>query len=233
MTIDRALLVVAKQPVPGQTKTRLCPPLTHAQAADLYECFLRDTLDTMRTVMKVKAIIGYLPDDAQEYFRQLAPDMELIGQLGETLGERLDHLLKVTLNNGFQQAVIMDSDSPTLPASYLIQAFDQLAEADVVLGPTRDGGYYLIGAKRPQSQLVRQVQMSTPHVLSDTLKLAKAIGITIALLPIWYDVDNISDLFHLDREIKHQADKGIAPATRQWLEQTDWHDHRDRKWPFR
>jgi glycosyltransferase A (GT-A) superfamily protein (DUF2064 family) len=91
----------------------------------------------------------------------------------------------------------------------------------------------LIGAKRPQSQLVRQVQMSTPHVLSDTLKLAKAIGITIALLPIWYDVDNISDLFHLDREIKHQADKGIAPATRQWLEQTDWHDHRDRKWPFR
>ena len=229
MTIDRALLVVAKQPVPGQTKTRLCPPLTHAQAADLYECFLRDTLDTMRTVMKVKAIIGYLPDDAQEYFRQLAPDMELIGQLGETLGERLDHLLKVTLNNGFQQAVIMDSDSPTLPASYLIQAFDQLAEADVVLGPTRDGGYYLIGAKRPQSQLVRQVQMSTPHVLSDTLKLAKAIGITIALLPIWYDVDNISDLFHLDREIKHQADKGIAPATRQWLEQTDWHDHRDRK----
>ena len=233
MTIDRALLVVAKQPVPGQTKTRLCPPLTHAQAADLYECFLRDTLDTMRTVMKVKAIIGYLPDDAQEYFRQLAPDMELIGQLGETLGERLDHLLKVTLNNGFQQAVIMDSDSPTLPASYLIQAFDQLAEADVVLGPTRDGGYYLIGAKRPQSQLVRQVQMSTPHVLSDTLKLAKAIGITIALLPIWYDVDNISDLFHLDREIKHQADKGIAPATRQWLEQTDWHDHMDRKWPFR
>lgn len=233
MTIDRALLVVAKQPVPGQTKTRLCPPLTHAQAADLYECFLRDTLDTMRTVMKVKAIIGYLPDDAQEYFRQLAPDMELIGQLGETLGERLDHLLKVTLNNGFQQAVIMDSDSPTLPASYLIQAFDQLAEADVVLGPTRDGGYYLIGAKRPQSQLVRQVQMSTPHVLSDTLKLAKAIGTTIALLPIWYDVDNISDLFHLDREIKHQADKGIAPATRQWLEQTDWHDHRDRKWPFR
>jgi rSAM/selenodomain-associated transferase 1 len=229
MTIDRALLVVAKQPVPGQTKTRLCPPLTHAQAADLYECFLRDTLDTMRTVMKVKAIIGYLPDDAQEYFRQLAPDMELIGQLGETLGERLDHLLKVTLNNGFQQAVIMDSDSPTLPASYLIQAFDQLAEADVVLGPTRDGGYYLIGAKRPQSQLVRQVQMSTPHVLSDTLKLAKAIGTTIALLPIWYDVDNISDLFHLDREIKHQADKGIAPATRQWLEQTDWHDHRDRK----
>jgi rSAM/selenodomain-associated transferase 1 len=229
MTIDRALLVVAKQPVPGQTKTRLCPPLTHAQAADLYECFLRDTLDTMRTVMKVKAIIGYLPDDAQEYFRQLAPDMELIGQLGETLGERLDHLLKVTLNNGFQQAVIMDSDSPTLPASYLIQAFDQLAEADVVLGPTRDGGYYLIGAKRPQSQLVRQVQMSTPHVLSDTLKLAKAIGTTIALLPIWYDVDNISDLFHLDREIKHQANKGIAPATRQWLEQTDWHDHRDRK----
>jgi rSAM/selenodomain-associated transferase 1 len=229
MTSDRALLVVAKQPIPGQTKTRLCPPLTHVQAADLYDCFLRDTLDTIRKVMKVKRIIAYLPENAQDYFLQLAPDMGLIGQQGKSLGERLDNLLKATLSDSFCQAVIMDSDSPTLPPDYVIQAFKQLEEADVVLGPTRDGGYYLIGAKQPQPQLVRQVKMSTSHVLSDTLKLAKTLGVTVSLLPVWYDVDNISDLYHLNREISHQVSKETALATRHWLENTDWHDHRDEK----
>jgi rSAM/selenodomain-associated transferase 1 len=228
-TADRALLVVAKKPIPGRTKTRLCPPLTHVQAADLYACFLRDTLDTMRNVTEVRRIIGYLPENAQDYFHQLAPDMDLIGQQGKSLGERLDNLLKATLNNGFRQAVIVDSDSPTLPPDYVTQAFERLQEADVVLGPTRDGGYYLIGAKQPQAQLVRQVKMSTSHVLADTLELAKALGVTVSLLPIWYDVDNISDLSHLDREISCQTAKETASATRHWLEHTDWNDHSDEK----
>jgi rSAM/selenodomain-associated transferase 1 len=222
---ERALVVVAKQPTPGQTKTRLCPPLTHAQAAELYTCFLSDTLDMMRRVTNVVCLIGYLPENAQAYFRQLAPDMNLILQHGNSLGERLDSLLRATLNNGYQQAVIMDSDSPTLPVNYINKAFEQLASADVVFGPTHDGGYYLIGAKQPQPKLVRQVQMSTPHVLSDTVKLAEAIGLTFSLLPVWYDVDNISDLYYLDHEINRQAANGVAPATRQWLEHTDWHDH--------
>ena len=168
------LLVVAKQPAPGQTKTRLCPPLTHDQAAELYDCFLRDTLSIMRAVPGVRCVIGYLPEDAQGYFRQLAPDMELSPQRGASLGERLDHLLTEALLGGSQRAVIMDSDSPTLPAAYLRQAFDDLADADVVLGPTHDGGYYLIGVKQPQPHLLREVQMSTPRVLADTLALAEA-----------------------------------------------------------
>jgi rSAM/selenodomain-associated transferase 1 len=216
------LLVVAKQPAPGQTKTRLCPPLTHDQAADLYDCFLQDTLNIMRKVPDVRCVIGYLPDDAQGYFRQLAPDMGLTCQRGASLGERLDHLLTEALLGGSQRAVVMDSDSPTLPAAYLSQAFNNLTDVDVVLGPTRDGGYYLIGMKQPQPHLLRQVQMSTPHVLADTLALAESSGLSVSLLPTWYDVDTIGDLHQLDGEIAGLSANGSAVATRRWLSQTDW-----------
>lgn len=220
------LLVVAKQPAPGHTKTRLCPPLTPNQAAYLYDCLLRDTLDTMRKVPGVQRVIGFLPENAQDYFTKLAPDMGLVCQRGDALGERLDNLLTEALAGGSQQAVVMDSDSPTLPVAYISQAFEQLAEADVVLGPTRDGGYYLIGMKQSQPHLLRQVQMSTPHVLSDTLDLAEATGLTVSLLPAWYDVDTIADLHHLDREIAGMSANGHAPATRRWLAETDWRNLR-------
>jgi rSAM/selenodomain-associated transferase 1 len=216
------LLVVAKKPTPGQTKTRLCPPLTPIQAADLYDCFLYDTLDTMRKVPGVHRVIGYLPEDALGYFRQLAHDMGLTCQRGSSLGERLDHLLTETLAGGSGRVVVMDSDSPTLPVDYISQAFERLAGVDVVLGPTRDGGYYLIGLKQPQPHLLRQVQMSTPHVLTDTLALAKATGLTVSLLPTWYDVDTIADLHQLNSEIAGFSGNGSAVATRRWLSQTDW-----------
>jgi len=220
------LLVVAKQPIPGQTKTRLCPPLTHAQAADLYECFLRDTLDTMRKVRDVQCVIGFHPEAAQDYFRYLAPDMKLTCQYGDSLGERLDYLLTEMLANGSQQVVVMDSDSPTLPADYISQAFDRLMTADVVIGPTRDGGYYLIGMKHPQPHLLRQVQMSTPHVLADTLALAQSTGLMASLLPTWYDIDTIADLRQLDDEITQLNKNGSALATRRWLSQTTWRKSR-------
>jgi rSAM/selenodomain-associated transferase 1 len=219
MTMPDTLLVVAKQPAPGQTKTRLCPPLTHDQAAELYDCFLRDTLSIMRAVSDVRCVIGYLPEDAQGYFHQLAPDMEISPQRGASLGERLDHLLTEALLGGSRRAVIMNSDSPTLPAAYLQQAFDYLAEADVVLGPTHDGGYYLIGVKQPQPRLLREVQMSTPRVLADTLELAEASGLTVSLLPTWYDVDTIEELHQLDGEIAGLSVNGRAVATRRWLSQ--------------
>ena len=219
-----ALIVVAKKPSPGQTKTRLCPPLTPVEAADLYACFLLDTLDTMRKVPGVRYTIGFLPEEEQEWFRQLAPQMQLVCQQGASLGERLDHLLTQALAGGSTRAVVMDSDSPTLPACYLSQAFDRLTDSDVVLGPTQDGGYYLIGVKQPQPHLLRQVQMSTPSVLADTLALAEATGLTVSLLPAWYDIDTIDDLCQLDREIAGIRENGNAAATRRWLAQINWRD---------
>lgn len=215
--MQNVLLVVAKKPSPGQTKTRLCPPLNCKQAADLYECFLCDTLAVMRDVPNVTPKIVYLPQDAHDYFRNLAPDMDLVQQRGESLGERLDNLLTDVLLDGADKAVVMNSDSPTLPKAYLIQAFDQLSATDVVLGPTLDGGYYLIGVKEPQPRILRDVEMSTPYVLRDTLELAREAGVTVSLLPEWYDVDTVEELHRLRNDISGLQNNSCA-CTRAWLQ---------------
>ena len=219
--MQRMLLVVAKRPAAGQTKTRLCPPLTGEAAAALYACFLRDTLDLMRQVPDVERGIVYLPEAALDYFSALAPDMHLSLQQGSDLGERLDHLLTAALKAGADQVVVMDSDSPTLPADYLRQAFDVLAgPSDVVLGPCEDGGYYLIGLKRPQPRLLRDIQMSTPYVVRDTLALAGQLGLQVALLPTWYDVDTVAELARLRAELR-DASPDTAPHTRVFLTHED------------
>ena len=197
----QALLVVAKRPAPGQTKTRLTPPLTPEQAAQLYTSFLRDTLDLIRAVPQVRPILAYLPEGEEDYFRALAPDFDLLPQVGADLGARLDHALTHCLENGFTRAVIMDSDSPTLPATYLAQAFSALDTADAVLGPCDDGGYYLIGLIRPAPRLLRDVPMSTPTVLSDTLTRAGELSLSVAQLPMWYDVDTVTELKRLQAEL--------------------------------
>lgn len=212
-----ALIVVAKRPAPGKTKTRLCPPLTPDLASALYESFLFDTLDQMRQVTNSRRVIAYL--DERDYFQHLAPDFELIPQEGQDLGERLDRALTSYLSRGYERAVIMDSDSPTLPPPYLSQAFDVLADgADVVLGPCDDGGYYLIGIKRPAPRLLREVHMSTPTVAAETMALAKEEGLKLISLPTWYDVDDAASLSRLRQEIEtlHPA---VAVHTRQFLQQ--------------
>lgn len=214
-----ALLVIAKQPTPGQTKTRLAPPLTADAAAALYECFLADTLDLVRRVPETDHLIAFLPAEARPYFAALAPDFELVLQEGVELGERLDHALTACLGRGYARAVIMNSDGPTLPATHLARAFAALRDgAEVVLGPSDDGGYYLIGVRQPTPRLLRQVRMSTPTVLADTLALAAEEGLQVELLPAWYDVDEAADLARLAHELA-EAPPEVAPRTRAFLEQ--------------
>ena len=215
--MNRALLVIAKRPAAGQTKTRLCPPFSEKEAAKLYESFLQDMLDIARAVPDVTYLVNYWPAEAIDYFEQLAPDFDLIPQMGDTLGERLDNVLTHCLTHGFDQAVITNSDSPTLPSAYLRQAFELLDQADVVLGPCDDGGYYLIGLTHPQPRLLREVQMSTPSVARDTLVLAAAEGLRAALLPSWYDVDTINELNRLICELRAPCAQ-VAPFTRCFLQ---------------
>jgi len=212
-----ALIVVAKRPAPGNTKTRLSPPLSPEQASALYECFLFDTLDQIRQVDGVERAIAYLPADARDYFHRLAPDFQLIQQEGPDLGARLDHALTSYLSRGYAHAVIMDSDSPTLPAPYLSQAFLTLSDgAQVVLGPCEDGGYYLIGCSQPVPRLLREVRMSTPTVAADTIALANEEGLHLTQLPTWYDVDDGESLVRLAEEIEH-LDPYTAVHTRCFL----------------
>jgi uncharacterized protein len=212
---SNALMVVAKRPMPGKTKTRLSPPLAPELASALYECFLLDTLDQMRQVSDAQHVIAYL--DECDYFQRLAPDFELIPQEGHDLGERLDNALTIYLSRGYERAVIMDSDSPTLPASYLSQAFQVLAsEADVVLGPCDDGGYYLIGLKKPTPRLLREVHMSTSTVAAETIALAKEEGLSLVTLPTWYDIDDLASLARLINEMEN-FDSANMSHTRRFI----------------
>jgi uncharacterized protein len=211
-----ALLVVAKRPAPGQTKTRLSPPLTPDEAAMLYDCFLRDTVEIMRRVPQVQPVIAYLPYEEKAFFADLAPDFELIPQTGRDLGERLDHALKTYLEQGYRHVAIMNSDGPTLPPTYIQEAFTALAEGcDVVLGPSDDGGYYLMGVSHPVPRLLREVQMSTPTVLAETLALAREEGLGVHLLPSWYDVDDVATLVRLATELQSTS-PDVAPHTRRF-----------------
>ncbi len=219
-----ALIIVAKRPAPGMTKTRLSPPLSPEQASSLYECFLRDTIDLVRQVPEVWPVIAYLPAEEKDYFTDLAPDFDLLLQTGRNLGERLDHALTHYLQAGFRNAVIMDSDSPTLPLDCLMSAFANLENgSDAVLGPCDDGGYYLIGVKRPHPRLLREVRMSTPQVTADTLAVATEEGLQVGLLPTWYDVDNHSSLKRLYAELVRPP-AACARHTRQTLEQLALHE---------
>jgi rSAM/selenodomain-associated transferase 1 len=216
-TVENALIVIAKRPSPGDTKTRLSPPLTPRQASELYECFLLDTLDVVRQVPDIQPAIAYLPARERPYFASLAPDFELILQEGADLGSRLDHALTAYLQRGYRRVAIMDSDSPTLPAACLVETFDTLANgANLAIGPCEDGGYYLIGVTQPEPRLLREVKMSTSHVTADTLALAAEEGRQVALTPSWYDVDDSASLARLLQELKH-APQTIARRTRAYL----------------
>lgn len=199
------ILVMAKRPFPGQTKTRLSPPLTPLEAAKLYECFLKDVLAKVQSLSDVAPYVAYVPETAESYFKAIAPNFGLILQQGDTLGERLDTVMTQCQAFGHTRVVAMNSDSPNLPISYLTAAFEQLADpaVDLVLGPCADGGYYLIGWKRPIPRLVRDVQMSTPHVLADTLQIAEQLGVQVTLLPQWYDVDSEADLEQLKKDLEN------------------------------
>lgn len=216
--MDRALIVVAKRPANGQTKTRLTPPLTSDQAVQLYTCLLLDTLELMTQIKEVRHVLAYAPDDAEPFFRDIAPAcFTYYPQVGANLGERLHHILSHCLSQGCRQAVVMDSDSPTLPAAYLRQAFERLDDpaTDVVLGPCDDGGYYLIGLKAPDFSLF-DIVMSTSTVLAETLAAADKAGLRVALLPTWYDVDTVQEVKRLAVEFEADPD-AYAPRTREWL----------------
>jgi rSAM/selenodomain-associated transferase 1 len=218
-SVDRALIVVAKEPEAGKTKTRLSPPLSGTQAAELYRRFLLDTLELMLRVEIAQPLLAYTPDEAEPFFRRFAPSgFELVPQVGADLGERLDHVLAQCLREGYRQAVVMDSDSPTLPVDTLRQAFRELDDpgVDVVLGPCEDGGYYLIGVKAPCPALFQGIAWSTPTVVAETLDRTRDQGLQVTCLPCWYDIDTYADLQRLAEEL-HSLPEDLARHTRALL----------------
>jgi rSAM/selenodomain-associated transferase 1 len=207
---DRLLLIMAKTPHPGAVKTRLCPPLTPGLAADLYRAFLRDTLALGAGLPGTDLGVVHPPSADDHALRTLlAPGVLLWPQEGDGLEAGLSGAFARAFADGYRRVVVMSSDSPTLPVAALEEAFAALDGHDVTLGPTLDGGYYLIGLTQPRRRLFEGIAWSTEAVYTQTQERAAECGLWVHATPPWHDVDTAADLAIL---AAHCAG-GAAPHT--------------------
>lgn len=218
--MSNILVIFAKAPIEGQVKTRLCPPLTSAQAAELAKCFLIDTVERAYSLPDIQVYIAFTPVDSEPIFRALLPfPVKYIPQRGDSLGERELNVFLDLQQQGVRSIVLIGSDIPTLPLTHIQAAFTFLRDphCDVVLNPTDDGGYCLVGMREPHRPIFEKIAWSTATVLSDTLTQAKRHQLTVKLLPPWHDVDDVSDVYRLAAELSQSHEASETPRTRALL----------------
>ena len=223
-----ALAVMAKAPKAGRVKTRLSPPLTLEQTAALNMQFLRDTTENLATIPGGAGLISYTPVGDEALFDGLLPEtFALVPQRGDGFGERLLAAAEDILAIGYGAVCLIDSDSPTVPAAAFYRAVEALrAPGDrVVLGPSDDGGYYLIGMKQAHKEPFERISWSTGSVLKETVERCREAGLEVVMLPTWYDVDDAATLNVLTAELlegrgpRFAEMRGYAaPRTRELLQ---------------
>jgi rSAM/selenodomain-associated transferase 1 len=232
---------MTKAPRAGEVKTRLTPPLTPKEAAELNTCFLHDTAAAIACIAregKTRGVAVYTPVGAEKDYEQILPaDFALFPQRGDALGERLIFATEDLFSLGFKSVCLINSDSPTVPRQVFSEAAQLLSknEDSVVLGPSEDGGYFLIGFNKSQPALFENIPWSTGRVLEQTRARAEERGLRVQLLPPWYDVDDEKSLRHLCEELFVRNAKPAAgyaaPATRAYLEGLLKREGRERIWP--
>lgn len=219
-----AFAIMSKAPRAGEVKTRLTPPLTPEEAAALNACFLRDMAAAIaQAAGGGQGIACYTPVGTEEIFAELLPhSFQLLAQRAEHLTDRLINATHDLFAIGFQTVCLCNSDSPTVPATTFAEAADVLAEAGdrVVLGPSDDGGYYLVGLKQPHPRIFQEIDWSTSRVLEQTMERAAELDLPVHLLPAGYDVDDRMTLHRLCRDLlgpNEQKKVKVAPATEAFL----------------
>ncbi len=211
-----ALLIFARRPSPGRVKSRLSPFLSPQEAAELYDCMLRDVIARSAGLEIASRFLFYEDDEeAQGYFREIDDELLLLPQEGAGLGERLSNAFDEAFRRGFRKVAVIGTDSPDLPVTFIREAFLQLesGEAELLFGPTEDGGYYLAAMAAPHPELFREMPWSTDRLLAASLQRAAKLGLRSALLPQWYDLDEPADL----ERPGLLEEKGGALLTRQYL----------------
>lgn len=218
--MHNAIAIMAKTPRAGAVKTRLCPPLSPEAAAELYRCFLLDTIAKIRMLKQTCPVISYTPYTDRDFFEALAPDFTLLTQQGSDLGARMADCFAQLFAMGYTGALLTGSDLPTLPMSVVQQALDLIAtpQVDVVLGPSEDGGYYLMGLRMLHRDLFEEITWSTSQVLTETVQRAETKGLQVAYLPSWFDIDTPADLDRL-RAMLVQDSSTVPPHTQRFLSQ--------------
>jgi uncharacterized protein len=214
---DRVLVIMAKAPRPGTVKTRLTPGLPLQAATAFYRCLLGDTFTLARSLGGVEIAVMCPDSDVNELARLAGHGAHIVAQKGEGLAAGLTSVFEHFADGPQRRIIAFNSDSPHLPRSVLEEAFETLAVHDVVIGPTHDGGYYLVGAKASYPTLFTGDGMGSSSALERLLSRARLLELSAGFAGPFYDIDVADDLIRLAAEL--QDAPGRAPRTAAWLKQ--------------
>jgi len=215
---NRTLVIMAKAPRVGSVKTRLAETLPLSAVTELYRCLLNDAIELTQALDHVDVAVMCPASDVEDLSRAMAQTVRIVPQTGQGLAAGLTCVFTHFTNRGYQRVIAFNSDSPQLPASILESAFDVLETCDLVVGPTHDGGYYLVGAKASHQDLFCNDGMGTANAFESLLSRARALGLLVHLTDPFYDIDVAADLSQLADELQRMP--GKAPRTAKWL--SEW-----------
>lgn len=213
------LVIMAKAARPGTVKTRLAACLPPDAITGLYRCLLEDTMALAQSLDGMAAAIMCPASDVEEMRRMVDGNMEVVAQNGVGLAAGLESVFKSFSAQGRRRIIAFNSDTPHLPAVVLRQAFDALESCDVVIGPTHDGGYYLVGATAAHPGLFAASAMGTASALDMLLLRARELGLTVRAVDEFYDIDLPADLTRLAAELRLAPER--APRTAVWLRERE------------
>jgi rSAM/selenodomain-associated transferase 1 len=215
---DRVLVIMAKAPRPGAVKTRLTPRLPPQVVTAFYRCLLDDTLTLARSLGALEIAIMCPEADVDALALLAGPGVRVVAQRGEGLAAGLTSVFAHFAQGSQRRIIAFNSDSPHLPSAILEDAFAALATHDIVVGPTYDGGYYLVGAKNSHPALFTDDGMGTGSALEQLLGRTRVLELSVSCVDPFYDIDVVEDLFRLAAELERAPDR--APRTAVWLR--DW-----------
>jgi uncharacterized protein len=216
---NRILVIMAKAPRAGSVKTRLAESLSLREVTELYRCLLNDTIALAQALDQVEIAIMCPASDVDDLSRAVPNTARIVPQTGQGLAAGLASVFNHFATSSQTRVIAFNSDSPHLPASVLETAFDVLKARDLVVGPTHDGGYYLVGARASHSDLFASDGMGTTNALEALLKRARALGLSMHLTDPFYDIDVEGDLTRLAAELRLASAR--APRTAVWLKQRE------------
>ena len=215
---DRVLVIMAKAPRPGAVKTRLTPRLPPQVVTAFYRCLLDDTLTLARSLGALEIAIMCPEADVDALALLAGPGVRVVAQRGEGLAAGLTSVFAHFAKGSQKRIIAFNSDSPHLPSAILEDAFEALTTHDIVVGPTYDGGYYLVGARNSHPALFTGDGMGTGSALEQLLGRTRVLELSVSCVDPFYDIDVAEDLFRLAAELEHAPDR--APRTAVWLR--DW-----------
>jgi len=217
------IIVFAKAPVAGQVKTRLCPPLTPDEAASLHGSLVLDLLERCQSLKECDRILAGAPTPEHPFFGAMKTRFKIPvwDQVGHDLGARMAHTFQSSLGSPYHSVVIVGTDIPGITVQLISTAFKSLQDHDVVVGPTVDGGYYLIGLRSPVPELFENIPWSTDSVFALTQEKITALGLSLKILPMLRDLDTVEDLQVFIQESKDRKNQVFSSRTKNVLQELE------------